>query len=288
MSDLFAVVGASGNLGSAAADALLARGATVRVLGGDLPGLKVRFPAADVARLDLLDETTFAGALDGVTGLFVLRPPAAGGIDAALQSFLDAAERLGVRHVVFSSVAGADEKTWLPHAKIEQHLSTRSLERTLLRPGFFLQNLETAYRVDIKRDDRLYVPAADAEVAWIDTRDIGEAAAVCLLDPDAHAGQAYHLTGEETRTFGEIADLLTEVLGRPIRYQPASVGGYAFHLLVRHQMSVVQTLVQTYLHTDLRRGTASVVTPDLPRLLGRSPRTARRYIQDHAHVWAKP
>ncbi len=281
MAPLIAVLGATGNVGSAAARALIRRGADVRVLGRRRTELRARYARAEAVRLDLSDRKQFDAALEGVTGLFVIRPPAAHSVDDALMAFLESAERAGVQHVVFSSVAGAGEQTWLPHAKIERHLTSLRMKWTLLRPGFFLQNLEDAYRRDIRRDDRIYVPADDAQVAWIDARDVGEAVAVCLLDPDAHSGQAYHLTGSEALGFDEIARILTDVLGRDIRYEPASIPAYAVHLLVQHRLGLIQTIVQTYLHADLRRGTAAPTTPDLERLLGRTPRSARDYVRDH-------
>ena len=285
MSPIFAVLGATGNVGSAVADTLIERGARVRVLGRHEDELRARFPGAQAVALDVLDLAGHSAALGGVTGLFVIRPPAARSVDGALMALLSAAERASVQHVVFSSVAGAGEQTWLPHAKIERHLATLNMKWTLLRPGFFLQNLQDAYRRDIQRDDRIYVPAADAQVAWIDARDIGEAAAACLLDSDAHDGRAYHLTGSQALGFGDIARILTDVLGRPIRYDAASIPGYAFHLLARHRLGLIQTLVQTYLHADLRRGTAAPVTRDLELLLGHAPRTARDYAEDSKAAW---
>lgn len=287
MPDPVAVLGATGNIGSACSDALLARGAQVRVLGRDPDRMRERFPGADAVRFDLLEPATFAPALRGARSLFVIRPPAASNVDRALAAFLDAAEQAGVEHVVFSSVAGAEERAWLPHARIERHLEGLTLGATLLRPGFFMQNLEDAYRADIRDDDRIYVPAGRARVAWIDTRDIGDAAAVCLLDSATHDGRAYHLTGAEALPFVQVVDVLARVLGRPIRYDAASIAGYLWHLLVRRRMGVVQALVQTYLHADLRRGTAEPVTPDLERLLGRPPRTVSEYVRDHASVWRR-
>ena len=53
---------------------------------------------------------------------------------------------------------------------------------------------------------------------------------MALLDPQAHRGAAYHLTGPEAVTFGEVAGILADALGRAIRYVPASVPGYTHHL----------------------------------------------------------
>ncbi|WP_433304090.1 hypothetical protein ACQP2F_13905 [Actinoplanes sp. CA-030573] len=104
-------------------------------------------------------------------------------------------------------------------------------------------------------------------------------------DPDAHRGAAYTLTGAHALGFDEVARLLTDVLGRTIRYQPAGVAGYLRHLRHRH-LPMVQCLVQTVLHTGLRRGQAERVDPTLGRLLGRAPTPLAAYIRDYRHLWA--
>ena len=129
------------------------------------------------------------------------------------------------------------------------------------------------------------MPAGDGLGAFIDTRELGEAAAVALTE-DGHRGRGYHLTGPEAVTFVQVAAILSEVLGRTIRYEPAGIVGYFRHL--RRQGQVVpQAVVQTILHTSLRRGDAEPVTDELASLLGRAPRTPRDYVQDHAGTWAK-
>ena len=100
----------------------------------------------------------------------------------------------------------------------------------MLRPGFFAQNLTDAYRLDIRDDDRLFVPAAQGRVAFIDAVDIGEVAATVLADPMAHAGRGYTLTCPQAVTFEEVAQMLTDALGRSIAYTPASALGYMRHL----------------------------------------------------------
>lgn len=47
----------------------------------------------------------------------------------------------------------------------------------------------------------------------------------------------------------------------------------------------MQAIVQTVLHTGLRRGQAETVDPTLPRLLGRPARTLAEYVHDHRDVW---
>ncbi|MFC4149848.1 SDR family oxidoreductase [Micromonospora mangrovi] len=278
------VTGATGNVGGAVARALGAAGIPVRVAGPDLDALHQRFPGVPAVRLDFGDPRTFDPALAGAEGLFLLRPPQIARVGPTLNALVDAAVRHGVGHVVFSSVTGADTNVVVPHHRVETHLRGSGLPYTILRPGFFAQNLADAYRRDIREDDRIYLPAGRGRAAFVDTRDLGDVAAVVLADPTTHAGAGYTLTGAEALDFDEVAAVLTETLGRPVRYQPASVAGYLRHLR-RRDAPLVQALVQTVLHTGLRRGQAERIDPMLPRLLGRPPRTLRQYVQEHRDLW---
>lgn len=283
------VLGASGNVGGATVRALRARGIPVRV------GMRGRPPAGaeagdepgvDAVELDVLRPETFAAAVDGIGGLFLLRPPPVSRVGPTLNALTDAALAAGVQHVVFSSVAGADTNRVVPHHRVETHLRDHVPSWTILRPGFFAQNLADAYRQDIVRDDRIYLPAGDGLVAFIDTRDIGDAAAAVFADPGVHRGRGYTLTGPEAVTFHDVATLLSSALGRSIRYQPASVLGYANHLR-QQRLALAQVLVQTVLHTGLRRGDAERVDPSLEQLLGHPGRTLDQYVREHADTWAR-
>lgn len=279
------VVGASGNVGRAVVRSLLARGLSVRAAGSAPADLGRLFPAADTVRLDLLDPSTFDPAVDGASGLFLLRPPAISAVGPTLNALVDRAARAGVGHVVFSSVSGADTNRVVPHHRVETHLRASTVPWTILRPGFFAQNLADAYRTDIIDDGRIYLPAGRGRAAFIDARDIGEVSAVVLADPAPHAGAGYTLTGPESLGFDQVAAILTRELGRSVRYRPASVLGYARHLS-RRGMPAVQVLVQTVLHTGLRRGQAERLDPTLERLLGRPGGTLEQYVHDHRAIWA--
>ena len=57
-------------------------------------------------------------------------------------------------------------------------------------------------------------------MSWIDTRDIGAAAAVVLADPGTHAGAKYTLTGPEALSYADAAQILSETSGRSVAYRP--------------------------------------------------------------------
>jgi uncharacterized protein YbjT (DUF2867 family) len=277
----FLVTGATGNVGRPLCERLLQAGTHVRAGVPDPVRATGLAAGAEPVRLDLLDSATFVGAVRGCDGLFLLRPPAISRVGPTLNRLIDVAAAMGVGHVTFLSVAGAEMNRIVPHHRVETRLRAGGpFTWTILRPGFFAQNITGAYRDDI-RAGRIIVPAGDGLVAFVDTRDIGAVAAATLLHPGDHAGAGYHLTGPRAWSFDAVAELLSGVLGRPIRYERASALGYARHLR-RSGLPGAQVAVQTVLHLGLRRGDAQDVDDTLPRLLGRPATTLEAFARDHA------
>jgi uncharacterized protein YbjT (DUF2867 family) len=239
-------------------------------------------------RFDFEDRSTWQAALEGCTQVFLLRPPPISKVEETLNPFVDFARTRGVGHVVFLSVQGAESRPRIPHYAVEKHLEQTGAEWTFLRPGFFAQNFTDAYRADVAEDDRVYVPAGKGQVAFVDVRDLGLVAARIFEAPTAHRRAGYRLTGPRCFTFDAAAAVLSEVTGRPIRYVPASVGGYLWHLVARRRLSLMQAVIQTYLHVGLRHGDAAVVDPLLGQLLGQPARDLERTLRDAGSgAWVK-
>jgi len=215
------VTGASGNVGRAVVDALASQPVRIRAMVSS-----VRSPDSgdtiERVRGDFRDPSTYAEVVAGCDAIFLLRPPPIADVEHTLCPFIDQAIAAGVGHIVFLSVMGADHNRIVPHHKVEVHLARCGVSHTILRPGFFAQNFGDAYRLDLKKDNRIYVPAGRGRVAFVDVRDVGELAADALCHPERHAGRGYPLTGPEAVTFDDGAALLTDLLQRPIRYVPAS------------------------------------------------------------------
>lgn len=277
------VTGASGNIGHEVVNVLRGRQAAYRIgispSGGGQEMLRV-----ETAIFDFLDAGTYRAAVVGCNAVFLLRPPQISNTRTTLNRFIDVARTEGVRQIVFVSVAGAARNPIVPHHAVEAHLRSGPPGWTILRPGFFMQNLGGPYRADICDDDRIYVPAGNGRVAFVDTRDLAAIAVDALLDPAKHARQAYTLTGSEALSFAEVADLLSAELGRTISYHPASAFAYFAHLLKR-RLPFAQALVQTILHVGLRFGQAATIDPTLARLRGSVPRNMADYIRDNRKSW---
>lgn len=157
----------------------------------------------------------------GMDGVFCVTTPFEMGPEFEVQqgvSMADAADAEDVSHFVYSSVGAADEDSGIPHLEskwaIEQHVHDMDIPWTILRPVFFMQNLQ--WNAEEIADGRLSLPLEDGvELAMVHADDIGQAAARAFADPEAFAGATVNLTGDSL-TLEEMAGTLSTVLDRSI------------------------------------------------------------------------
>jgi uncharacterized protein YbjT (DUF2867 family) len=69
----------------------------------------------------------------------------------------------------------------------------------------------------MNKQNAFYGSEADGRVSQIDIRDVA-AVAVKALTEDGHIGKAYTLTGPEALMNRQIAQILSDKLGREVRY----------------------------------------------------------------------
>jgi uncharacterized protein YbjT (DUF2867 family) len=281
------VTGGSGNVGKEVVKQLKSRQISFQV-GDRHPTNTDANKEFKTVRFDFLDLSTYAPAVVGCDAVFLLRPPAISNTKQTLNVFIDVARAAGVSQIVFISVAGAGDNPLVPHHAVEQHLRAGQSGWTILRPGFFAQNIGDAYRQDIVDDDRIFLPAGSGRVAFLDVRDLAEVAVDALIDPASYRDRTYTLTGPEAYSFAEVASILSQELvsgsRRTIKYQPASIVAYCLHLF-RRGMPSAQILIQTILHVGLRFGQSEAVNTSLVDLLGHQPHTLCDYIRDNVALW---
>lgn len=279
------IAGATGTNGRALIDALDGRqNVTIRALVRDAG--KADFPdSVEVVHGDLAEPRSIAAAFDGVDKAFVviaIRPDTT----SLFTNFFDAAKAAGVGHLVKFSGLGASTES--PSEVIRQHgasdaaLRASGLPHTILRPNSFHQNM-LGQADNIAREGRFYLPLAEARQSMIDVRDIAQITAAILLSDD-HDGKVYDLTGPESLSFHDVAQIIGAVRGKPVEYVP--VTSQAMEATLKsggmpdwnaRALAEIQALFAT--------GDYANVLPDAERLLGSKPRTFRQFAEDYADAW---
>jgi uncharacterized protein YbjT (DUF2867 family) len=278
------ITGAPGTVGTPLVQQLREQDVAVRVGARNVERARdVLGHGLDIVRFDFTDPQTYRQTFAGIERMFLVRPPALANVARDIAPAVYAASGAGVSHIVFLSLQGVEKNRVVPHRKIEDLIRSLGVAYTFLRCGFFMQNLSTTHRAEIRDHNTIAVPVGQAKTSFIDARDIA-AVAVRALTEDSHANQAYTLTGGEALSYTAVADIMSAVLQRPIYYTNPSALRFLWQQLA-HRQPPGYALVVTALYTITRFGNASQVAPDVERLLGRKPITLRQFVEDHAAVW---
>jgi uncharacterized protein YbjT (DUF2867 family) len=221
------VAGATGRQGGAVARALLARGHRVRALTRhpDGPAAKaLALQRAEVVAGDFDVPETVARACRGCDAAFVVTTPAEQGPAAETRqgiAALEAAKRAGVKHLVYSSAAGADRRTGIAHfdskRAVEEHLAGMGVPWTVLAPVFFMENLlSPAFGLG---EGRLAMPLPPRRrLQQVALADLGKLAAITCERRSATEGLRVEVASDEL-TGAEAARILGHACGREIPYR---------------------------------------------------------------------
>jgi uncharacterized protein YbjT (DUF2867 family) len=175
-------------------------------------------PGIEAVQADLLVPGTLTAVLDGID-IVVLISSADDRMVEAQCNLIDAAVTAGVDHIVKVSGLGPDLNSPFRfgryHAQIEQHLQAAGVDWTLLRPSQFMQ---VYYREvsTLLGDGTFAQPLGDTRLAPVDVDDVAKVTYATATG--GHKSRVYQMTGPEALTMTEICEVLSSVVGRPIRY----------------------------------------------------------------------
>ncbi|RKS79958.1 uncharacterized protein YbjT (DUF2867 family) [Motilibacter peucedani] len=270
-----AVTGATGRLGSRVARRLSAAGAATRLLVRD-PSRAPELAGATVVRASFEDREAALAALAGVRTLFMVSASERPDRVAAHTAFVDAAAATGVEHLVYVSFDGAAPDCTFTlgrdHFATEQHVRASGLSFTFLRDNLYADFVPAL----VGDDGVIRGPAGDGRAAVVAQDDIADAAAAVLLDPSAHVGATYAMTGPEALSLAEAAAVLSEAQGREVRYEPETLEeAYASRRSYGAPDWQLDAWVSTY--TAIAAGELDAVSGDVPRLTGH-PATSLRQL----------
>jgi PPOX class probable F420-dependent enzyme len=228
------VTGATGLSGSAVIRACVNTRLPVRALVRDPAKAAVlSIPdTVEVAEGDMLKPATLDGVLDGVERALMISGPDEHILETQC-TFIDAAKRAGVRHIVKLSGmgcwGGAKFRLARMHAEVERYLEGSGVAWTHLRPSTFMQTFLLEVPT-ILSDGTVNLPMADAKLSPVDVDDIAQVA-VALLRGSGHEGKRYEMTGPEALTMNEIAERISSAIDRPVRYVDTDPADYRNTLL---------------------------------------------------------
>lgn len=224
---MLVITGATGNIGSKAADILLEKGEKVRVIGRDAARLQ-RFvnKGAEAAVGDLKDTAFLTRAFNGAEGVFAMIPPNYtttdfwGYQDEVGESIVKAIADAKVQWVVNLSSQGAelpsDTGPIVGLHRQEERLDAREGVCILhLRPAYFMENL----MMDIPMIHEYGIAGSavqgDLSFAMIATKDIAAVVAKRLSARDFRRTSVVDLLGERDLSLDEAFSIIGRQIGHP-------------------------------------------------------------------------
>ena len=173
--------------------------------------------------LDFDKEETLAPALQGIDRALLVTGYTVHMLRQS-KAFIDQAKLAGVQHMVHLGACGRDDTTighWTWHQFVERYIEWSGLSFTHLRPECFMQNLLSYDGTQAVKAGVIEQYTGDARFSWVDGEDVARVAAQALLHPEKHTGQTYRL-GYDVQSYGDIAAIMTRLLGQPFRYDAQS------------------------------------------------------------------
>ncbi len=222
------VTGAAGRIGSAVAEQLLDHaGVKVRALvrRKDARSDRLHGLGAEVVIADMFDPQQVETAVRGVQRIAYVPPWHPHVLNSGVL-FATAAQRAGVEAIVGltqwlanpSHPAISTRQMWLLDRLFDR---LPGVAHVTVNPGFFAAN----YLLPLPLASLFGIfpwPTGGGRNAPASNEDIARVMVAALLDPGRHAERTYHPTGPEMLSGGDMARIISEVVGRRVRHVDVS------------------------------------------------------------------
>lgn len=274
------VIGASGKTGRHVVAGLVSRGGTVRAASRKPEQLDI--VGADRARFDWDDESTWGPALEGVDGVYLVKPQSADVVEIVAR-FLDSMKAARAGRLVFLSECATQTRSDdITERHVERVVEASGLEWTILRPSWYMEDIvDDEFFGPMVRNGRIIVmTTGGSATAWIDARDIAEVAAEVLVNGGA-AGQALDLTGPEALSLDQLAERISAAAGDHVKAIEESVLEAEARMRADGFDEGFVAYI-TRIGESIIAGYTATVTGEVERVTGRPPRNIDSFLAEHA------
>ena len=252
---MIVMIGASGSVGTPTLRHLVKLDAEVRALSSNgksaerLRGLG----AAEVVIGNFRSAPDLATALAGANSVVLVSPRFTEDEAEIGIGVVEAAKQAGVEHFVYSSAFHPQLRKMDHHwakLRIEEAVVESGLGFTIVQPSMFMQNVAIEWTEIVEHGIYKRPYSTERKMSLIDTEDLGEALARVLTDPSLRGG-TFELCSNEQLSHSEMAAILGEALGRPVRAEKRSVEDWADWAAERGWRPwSIQAYVKMYNHYD--------------------------------------
>ncbi len=193
------------------------------------------------------------------------------------KNVIDTAKNSGVKNMAYTSRAMRNRET-LAHHLMEEHFFTEDYIResglnfTIFRNTLYMDVLPIFVGKKVF-ETGIFQPAGEGKVAFALRKEMGEAMANVLSNEDFE-NKTYKFTNNEAYSFYDIAEALTTLSGKEVKYYPVDISTFQERM---RPTGIPETMLQKVIefNTDIKNGQEDETTNDLEDKLGRKPTTLR-------------
>jgi NAD(P)H dehydrogenase (quinone) len=168
------------------------------------------------------DAKSLTKGYEGADALLMISSRAGGKRAAHHKASIEVAKRVGVKHITYTSVAGAHLQNPTPsaadHVGTEYHLYDSGLSFAALRNQTYHELLYNIIKNQALPKNRFIMNCLRGAFSPISRADIANCAAAIMLSPEKHQRVTYEITGPERLTWPEIIELGSKVWETNIEY----------------------------------------------------------------------
>ena len=284
------ITGATGQYGAKAIEHLLKKGVEARQIaalvrdaakGQHLQDQGIELRIGDYANVESLVQ-----AFQGVDKLLLVSSNDRGAVanrTAHHVNVIRAAQEARVNQLVYTSFVtkpGAQDSAIADfldsHAQTEQYLKDSGMAYTILQNGIYLEMIPLFAGAKVAETGVILFPAQEGKASWVLREELAEAAAH-VLTTAGHENQTYVLTNTEATSFRDIAQDLSGVLGKDVRYQSPPVEEFKTTL---QQFGVPDVYIGLFVTwaSAVAQGMMDVEDSTLATFLRRKPTTTAQFL----------
>ncbi len=233
-----------------------------------------------VRRGDFDDAASLASAFEGASQVLIVSASRTGELAVRLnRTAVDTAKAAGAQRILYTSHMGSNPASPFPpmptHAAIEVALQESGVAFTALRNGFYASSAAMFLGNAVETGEA--IAPEDGPVAWTAHADLARAAAIALAKGGLD-GITPALTGSEMLDLAGIAEIVSELTGRPIRRVVVSDDEFRSRLVARGTPEpAIDMLLGFYVAS--RQGAFAQVNPTLARVIDRPPMPLREVLK---------
>ncbi len=282
------VTGATGNLGKATIDSLLDKGISpsdiTALVRDETKSAELKSKGLKIKIGDYQNFESLKRAFLGVDKLLLVSSSSdIGKRFDQHKNAINAAKEAGVAHLIYTSfdmknlqqsIMGEEV---LYHAYTADYLKQIGIRYTLMDNTMYADMIPFLSGKNILANG-ISIPAGNGKTPFLPITEMAEANAVVLTTP-GHENKEYIIAGETAFSFGEIADLLSDITGKTITYHQPEVSSYIAQLIQSGASEDDAAYIVRFAGA-IAGGEFDTNKSDVRQLLGRGPVRLKDFLQN--------